>query len=82
MSKKGKRLQEKISGKVPVIYASSENCAIAYNWKIKLNEGAKIPAFYNTFAELNHNEMTGFDVIDSTKSLSDKFHFIFLTDQE
>ncbi|MEK7488198.1 MAG: bifunctional phosphoglucose/phosphomannose isomerase [Patescibacteria group bacterium] len=77
----GKALAEKISGKVPVIYASSENCAIAYTWKIKLNESAKIPAFYNTFAELNHNEMTGFDVIDSTKSLSDKFHFIFLTDK-
>ena len=77
----GKALAEKISGKVPVIYASSENCAIAYNWKIKLNESAKIPAFYNTFAELNHNEMTGFDVVDSTKPLSDAFHFIFLIDE-
>lgn len=76
----GKTLAEKIGGKVPVIYASSENCAIAYNWKIKLNESAKIPAFCNVFSELNHNEMTGFDVIDSTKSLSDKFHFIFLAD--
>ena len=77
----GRALAEKISGKVPVIYASSENCAIAYTWKIKLNESAKIPAFYNTFAELNHNEMTGFDVVDSTKPLSDAFHFIFLIDE-
>ncbi len=77
----GKVLAEKLKGKVPVIYASSENSAIAYNWKIKFNEGAKIPAFCNVFSELNHNEMTGFDVIDSTRSLSEKFHFIFLVDE-
>jgi len=77
----GKALAEKINGKAPVIYASSENSAIAYNWKIKFNESAKIPAFYNIFSELNHNEMTGFDVIDATKSLSERFHFIFLTDE-
>lgn len=78
----GKALAEKLQGKVPVIYASSENSAIAYNWKIKFNESAKIPAFYNVFSELNHNEMTGFDVIDSTQSLSDKFYFIFLADEK
>ncbi|MEK7493734.1 MAG: bifunctional phosphoglucose/phosphomannose isomerase [Patescibacteria group bacterium] len=77
----GKALAEKLKGKVPVIYISSENGAIAYNWKIKLNESAKIPAFHNVFSELNHNEMTGFDIINSTKSLSEKFHFIFLTDE-
>lgn len=77
----GKALAEKVKGKAPVIYASSENGAVAYNWKIKFNESAKIPAFCNVFSELNHNEMTGFDVIDSTRSLSEKLHFIFLTDE-
>lgn len=77
----GKTLAEKLKEKVPVIYASQENGAVAYNWKIKFNESAKIPAFCNVFSELNHNEMTGFDVIDSTKPLSDVFHFIFLTDE-
>lgn len=77
----GKTLAEKVNGKVPVIYASQENGAIAYNWKIKFNESAKIPAFCNVFSELNHNEMTGFDVIDSTRTLSEKIHFIFLIDE-
>ncbi|MBI5913302.1 bifunctional phosphoglucose/phosphomannose isomerase [Candidatus Azambacteria bacterium] len=77
----GKKLAGKLQGKVPVIYASAENAAIAYNWKIKFNESAKIPAFCNVFSELNHNEMTGFDVIDATKALSGAFHFIFLTDE-
>jgi DNA-binding NarL/FixJ family response regulator len=31
--------------------------------------------------ELNHNEMTGFDVIPKTKQLSEKFHFLFLSDE-
>ena len=48
---------------------------------MKFNEDTKIPAFYNIFPELNHNEMNGFDVVPATKNLSDKFHFIFLRDK-
>ena len=76
----GKKLAKRLEGKVPFIYTSRKNMAIAYNWKIKLNETGKIPAFYNVFPELNHNEMTGFDVQSSSKKLSEKFHFIFLAD--
>lgn len=78
----GKILAQKIKNCVPIIYASNHNVSLAYNWKIKLNETGKIPAFYNVFPELNHNEMTGFDVKDSTKKLSDKFYFIILKDTE
>ncbi|MEK7520190.1 MAG: SIS domain-containing protein [Patescibacteria group bacterium] len=76
----GKALAGKLHGKIPVISASSRLRALAYNWKIKFNEGAKIPAFYSVFPELNHNEMNGFDAINATRSLSEKFHCIFLTD--
>ncbi len=74
----GKALAEKLAGKIPVIYSSRAQVSIAYTWKITFNETAKIPAFYNIFPELNHNEMTGFDIVDSTKILSEKFHFLFL----
>ena len=60
--KRGKELANELRGSVPVIYASTRNLPIAYNWKIKCNETGKIPAFYNVFPELNHNEMTGFDL--------------------
>ena len=73
----GRVLAEKTKNYVPVIYASNRNLSLAYNWKIKLNETGKIPAFYNVFPELNHNEMNSFDVKDSTK-----FYFIFLKDIE
>ncbi|MBI2642472.1 MAG: bifunctional phosphoglucose/phosphomannose isomerase [Candidatus Wildermuthbacteria bacterium] len=77
---KGEELAKVLRGKIPVVCASQKNYSLAYNWKIKFNETGKIPAFYNLFSELNHNEMTGFDVIESTRPLSEKFHFIFLQD--
>lgn len=60
MEDKGKELAKKIKGKTPVIYANTYFKAIANIWKIKINENAKTPAFWNYFPELNHNEMVGF----------------------
>ncbi|MFA6353333.1 MAG: SIS domain-containing protein [Candidatus Paceibacterota bacterium] len=79
--KEGKALAEKMKNYVPIIYASGRNLSLASTWKIKINE-AKVPAFYNIFPALNHNEMTSFDVKDSTKELINKFYFIFLKDTE
>ncbi len=67
---RGRNLAEKLNGFVPIVYASEENFALANNWKIKFNETGKIPAFCNYLPELNHNEMTGFDVKLRTATLS------------
>lgn len=77
---RGKDLAKRLHGTVPIIYASTRNAAIAYNWKIKFNETGKVPAFQNVVPELNHNEMTGFDTKMKTVSLSYPFHFVFLKD--
>lgn len=73
---KGKELAQKLKGKTPVVYASSAFDSTAMVWKIKLNENAKTPAFYNFFPELNHNEMVGF-----TNPQSD-FFIIMLKDTQ
>lgn len=78
----GEELANDLKGFVPIIYSSVDNLAIAYNWKIKFNETGKIPAFYNVFPELNHNELAGFDVIDTTRDLSKNFRFVFLKDRD
>jgi len=78
--KKGKILAQEMRGTIPVVYSSFLNRAIAYNWKIKFNENTKIPAFCNVIPEMNHNEMTGFDTIPTTKKLSQNIFFLFLTD--
>jgi len=73
-------LAKTLQNKIPVIYTSAQNRAVAYNWKIKFNETGKIPAFYNSFSELNHNEMQGYDFVSENAALSEKFHFIFIHD--
>jgi len=76
----GQRIAEKLRSKIPLIYSSAANLPLAYIWKIKCNESAKIPAFYNAFPELCHNELSGFDITDSTRALSANIHAIFLED--
>lgn len=78
----GEKLAQDLIGKIPLVYASGRNGALAQNWKIKFNENTKIPAFWNTIPELNHNEMTGFDVVSATQELSEKFFVIMLRDAD
>lgn len=75
LEEKGRELAGKLTGKIPVIYSSAKFKSLAMLWKIKINENAKIPAFWNFYPELNHNEMVGF-----TRPLG-KFHVITLLDK-
>lgn len=70
------KIVAEIKDKTPLFYASSSNLHIVYNWKIKCNETAKIPAFYNVFPESNHNELESYEYMDS----STNFHPIILFD--
>ncbi len=76
----GEHMAEHLRGKVPIVYSSAVNIPISYIWKVKFNETAKIPAFINTFPEMCHNELTGFDVVDSTRDISSRLHAVFLED--
>ena len=69
---------KKLVNKVPLVYASNKFKCLARIWKIKFNENSKIPAFYNYFPELNHNEMVGFTQINKKNNA---FHVIILRDK-
>ncbi len=56
----GKRLAALSEGRIPVVYAGTRYKSVAMVWKIKFNENAKVPSFWNFFPELNHNEMMGY----------------------
>jgi len=71
-----KKLAAELANKIPVIYSSQENKVFSRIWKIKFNENTKIPAFFNTFPELNHNEMNGW-----SKNIW-PFQFLFMDDEE
>ncbi len=77
LENEGKKLAKKLVKKIPVVYASNTFKDIAMIWKIKFNENSKIPAFYNYFPELNHNEMVGFSQIKKNSN----FHFIIIRDK-
>ena len=74
--RRAKRLIPALRQATPVVYASQRYATVARIWKIKLNENAKTPAFWNVFPELNHNEMTGW------MKRQGVFHLVFLTDPE
>lgn len=76
LESQGKKLAKKLVGKTPIIYSSIDYKAIAMIWKIKMNENAKTPAFYNFYPELNHNEMVGYTLPQG------KFHIITLLDKK
>lgn len=68
----GETLAKSVGDKLPIIYSSTVNYFLAYNWKIRLNETGKIPAFCNILPEMNHNEL---EVLDPN------FFYILLRDE-
>ncbi|OGY57274.1 MAG: hypothetical protein A2Y84_00930 [Candidatus Colwellbacteria bacterium RBG_13_48_8] len=80
METEGRKLAGGLAGKLPLIYSSSDNYALAHNWKVRINETAKIPAFFNTLPEFNHNEMAGFDSKPSVWGSSFSPQLILLKD--
>lgn len=78
LEEKGRELAERIKNYIPIIYSSRQNQALAYFWKINFNETSKIPAFYNVFPELNHNEIDAFNWNEQVRELCNKFCLIFL----
>ncbi|MBI2598736.1 hypothetical protein HYW40_00740 [Candidatus Curtissbacteria bacterium] len=76
VERKGMELAGKIAGKTPVVYSSEKFARLAMVWKIKFNEHAKNPAFWNFFSELNHNEMVGFT------NLGERYFAVMLKDPQ
>ena len=78
----GQQLAESLKDCVPIFYSSTRNSAIANICKIVMNETGKIPAFFDVFPEVNHNEMTGFDVKEFSRQLSRTFSVVIFKDPE
>ncbi len=74
-NEQGEELSKKLKEKIPIIYASEALGAIAFRWKTQINENAKMPAFYNVFSEMNHNEIAGY------KSMDHKFSVVMILDK-
>lgn len=62
----------------PVIYGFGSFRAVALRWKQQFNENAKVPAKWDVFPELNHNEIVGWE---KANSLAECFSTVFLRDK-
>jgi glucose/mannose-6-phosphate isomerase len=73
-----KSLASGINGTVPVIYGSGLFRGAAMRWKQQFNENAKLPAKWEVFSELNHNEVVGWE---RAGTLATCFSAVFLRDE-
>ena len=68
--KEAQHIAKAIKGRTPIIYSSNLFEAAAYRWKCQFNENSKVAAFYNLFSEMNHNEIAGYQSMDSINFIS------------
>lgn len=71
-----KKIAMKLKDKIPIIYVSDDMEAVAYKWKININENSKTHAFCNKIPEMNHNEINGYVVIKGN------YHVLFIKNDE
>jgi len=70
-----KQLATKLLGKLIVIYSAGILSPVAQRWKGQFNENSKAWAFYETFSELNHNAVVGYEF---PKEMKDKIYIVML----
>jgi glucose/mannose-6-phosphate isomerase len=73
-----KSLASEINGTVPVVYGFGVYRGVAQRWKQQFNENAKVPAKWEVFPELDHNEVVGWE---KANALAKNFSTVFLRDK-
>ncbi len=75
-----KALAWKLHNRLPIVYSGPElTDAVGTRWKGQICENAKCLAFNNQFAEFNHNELVGWNVIEPYR---DKLIVVYLRDND
>lgn len=72
-----KTLASDICGSIPVVYGFGTYRAVAQRLKTQFNENSKIPAKWECFPELDHNEIVGWEEV---RKLADCFSIILVRD--
>jgi glucose/mannose-6-phosphate isomerase len=74
-----KILASNIGKTAPVVYGFGIYRAVAIRYKQQFNENSKIPAKWEVFSELNHNEIVGWE---KAGELGKSFSAVFIRDEE
>jgi len=70
-----KQLAQRLFGKLIVVYGAGILSPVAQRWKGQFNENSKTWAFYETFSELNHNSVVGYEF---PEEMADNIYVILL----
>ena len=73
-----KSLASDICGTVPVVYGFGVYRGVAQRFKQQFNENSKLPAKWEVFSELNHNEIVGWE---QHGELAKSFSALFIRDK-
>ncbi len=73
-----KTLARNLQGVAPVVYGFGIYRGVALRFKQQFNENAKVPAKWETFSELNHNETMGWE---KPEKLAKSYAVVFLRDK-
>jgi glucose/mannose-6-phosphate isomerase len=75
-----KELATQLDEQWPVIYGVQDfSDVVAYRWRTQFNENSKVLASHHVFPELNHNEVVGWEVL---QSLHKRLWVILLRDSQ
>jgi len=74
-----KKLAASICGTMPIVYGFGIYRAAAQRLKTQFNENSKVPAKWEIFPELNHNEIVGWEAV---KKLAKCFSVILIRDDD
>jgi glucose/mannose-6-phosphate isomerase len=73
-------IAEQLEGRIPIIYGGGPvSTVVAQRWKTQINENAKVPAWYSSFPELDHNEIVGWETMP--EMTSENLGVVVLTDE-
>jgi glucose/mannose-6-phosphate isomerase len=73
-----KTLAQNLRGTAPAVYGFGIYRGVALRFKQQFNENAKVPAKWETFSELNHNETMGWE---NPEKLAKCYSVVFLRDK-
>ena len=74
-----KKFASNLCGTVPVVYGFGFYRAVAQRLKTQFNENSKFPAKWESFPELNHNEIVGWEAVSE---LAKYFSVILIRDND
>ena len=73
-----KTLALNLNGTSPVVYGFGAYRGVALRYKQQFNENSKVPAKWEAFSELNHNETMGWE---NPKELAKNYTVVFIRDK-